>query len=64
MQVQEINPEDLMAADVEIEQMIIMEDDEEGTLGFWHLDKTDKIICGGVCFLVVALVVVLAVAMT
>ncbi|KAL3776664.1 hypothetical protein ACHAW5_008695 [Stephanodiscus triporus] len=64
MQVQEINPEDLLAADVEIDQMIITEDDEEETLGFWHLDKTDKIICGGICFLVVALVAVLAVAMT
>jgi hypothetical protein len=63
MQVQEINPEDLLAADVEIEQMI-MEDDELDTLGFWHLDKKDKIICGGICFLVVALIVVLAVAMT
>mgnify|MGYP006207769757 CR=1 FL=1 len=47
----------------EIEQMI-MEDDELDTLGFWNLDKTDKIICGGICFLVVALIVVLAVAMT
>lgn len=63
MQVQEINPEDLLAADVEIEQMI-MEDDELDTLGFWHLDKKDKIICGGICFLVVVLIVVLAVAMT
>jgi hypothetical protein len=63
MQVQEINPEDLLAADVEIEQMI-MEDEEVETLDFWHLDKTDKIICGGICFLVVVLIVVLAVAMT
>ena len=63
MQVQEINPEDLLAADVEIEQMI-MEDDELDTLGFWHLDKKDKLNCGGICFLVVVLIVVLAVAMT
>lgn len=62
-QEQEINPEDLIAADVEMEQMI-MEEEEGETLGFWQLDKTDKIICGGICCLVVALIVVLAVAMT
>ena len=62
-QMQEMNPANMLAADVEIEQMI-MEDDELDTLGFWHLDKKDKIICGGICFLVVALIVVLAVAMT
>ncbi|KAL7531497.1 hypothetical protein ACHAXR_004078 [Thalassiosira sp. AJA248-18] len=62
---QEINPDELIAADVEMEQMILEEELEEGeTLGFWALDKTDKIICGGICCLVVALIVILAVAMT
>ena len=60
---QEINPNDLIAADVEMEQMIL-EEEEGATLGFWQLDKTDKIICGGICVLVVALIVILAVAMT
>lgn len=61
---QELNPEDLIAADVEMEQMIMMEEEEEGeTLGFWQLDRTDRIICGGICCLVVGLVIVLAVAM-
>mmetsp|Transcript_18252 Transcript_18252/g.31408 ORF Transcript_18252/g.31408 Transcript_18252/m.31408 type:complete len:168 (-) Transcript_18252:382-885(-) len=61
---QEINPDDLIAADVEMEQMIMEEEDEGETLGFWQLDRTDKVICGGICCLVVALIVILAVAMT
>ncbi|KAL3806256.1 hypothetical protein ACHAXA_001079 [Cyclostephanos tholiformis] len=64
VQVQEMNPADMLAADVEIEQMIMEDDEEVQTIGFWHLDKTDKVICGGICFLVVALIVVLAIAMT
>jgi hypothetical protein len=63
-QMQEMNPANMLAADVEIEQMIMEDDEEVDTMGFWHLDKTDKIICGGICFLVVALAVVLAIAMT
>ena len=61
---QEINPEDLIAADVEMEQMIMEEEEEGETLGFWQLDRTDKCICGGICCLVVALIVILAVAMS
>ncbi|KAL7544314.1 hypothetical protein ACHAWF_007698 [Thalassiosira exigua] len=61
---QEVNPDDLIAADVEMEQMIMEEEEEGETLGFWQLDRTDRIICGGICCLVVALIVILAVAMT
>ena len=61
---EEINPDDLIAADVEMEQMIMEEEDEGETLGFWQMDKTDKIICGGICLLVVVLVVILATAMS
>mmetsp|Transcript_28243 Transcript_28243/g.60181 ORF Transcript_28243/g.60181 Transcript_28243/m.60181 type:complete len:158 (-) Transcript_28243:318-791(-) len=62
---QEINPNDLIAADVEMEQMIMEEEEEEGEmLGFWQLDKTDRMICGGICCLVVGLIIVLVVAMT
>jgi len=35
---------------------------EEPTLGFWQLDKTDKIVCSVLFLLVVALVVILALA--
>ncbi len=46
----QINPDELIAADVEMEQMIMEEEMLEGeTLGFWQLDKTDKYICGGIC---------------
>lgn len=61
---QEVNPDELIAADVELEQMIMEEEEEENMLGFWQFDRTDKIICGGICFLVVTLIVILAVAMT
>merc|ERR1711966_312987 len=60
---EQVNPDDLIAADVELEQMI-MEDDEGKELSFWQFDKTDKIICGSICFLVVLLVIILAVAMS
>ena len=59
----QINPEDLIAADVEMEQMIMEEEMEGETLGFWQLDKTDKIICGGIVCLVVALIVVLGIGL-
>jgi len=60
----QINPDELIAADVEMEQMIMEEEMLEGeTLGFWQLDKTDKYICGGICILVVALIVVLGVGL-
>ena len=59
----QINPDELIAADVEMQEMMI-EDEEDDTLSFWQLDKTDKIICGGVACLVVALIVILAMAMT
>ena len=61
---EEIIPDELIAADVEMEQMIMEEDEEGELLGFWQLDKTDRMICGGVCCLVVGLIVILAVAMT
>ena len=60
----QINPDEVIAADVEMEQMIMEEEMLEGeTLGFWQLDKTDKYICGGICILVVALIVVLGVGL-
>jgi hypothetical protein len=60
-----INPDDLIAADVQIDQMDMYYDEEEPmTLGFWHIDKTDKLICGMICLLSVALIVVLGVALS
>ena len=46
-----------------MEQMIMEEEMEGETLGFWQLDKTDKIICGGIVCLVVALIVVLGIGL-
>ncbi|KAL7460908.1 hypothetical protein ACHAXS_001343, partial [Conticribra weissflogii] len=43
----QINPDDLIAADVEMQEMI-MDEEADDTLGFWQLDKTDKFICGGI----------------
>lgn len=60
---QDVNPEELIAADVEFDEMILEEDNEE-TLGFWQLDKTDKFICAGIGCLVVALVVILAISLS
>ena len=60
-----INPDDLIAADVQIDQMDMYYDEEEPmTPGFWHIDKTDKLICGMICLLSVALIVVLGVALS
>lgn len=60
-----INPEDLIAADVQVDQMDMYYDDEEPmTLGFWHIDKTDRLICGMICLLFVVLIVVLGVALS
>jgi hypothetical protein len=60
-----VNPDSLIAADVEMDTYG-MDIDEEGneTLGFWQLDKADKFICGGICILIVALIVVLGVGMS
>lgn len=60
-----VNPDSLIAADVEMDTYG-MDVDEEGyeTLGFWQLDKADKFICGGICILIVALIVVLGVGMS
>jgi len=60
----EINPDELIAADVEMEQMMMVEDDQDDVLGFWQLDKTDKIICGGIAILIVVLIIILVMAMT
>jgi hypothetical protein len=62
----EINPDSLIAADVEMDTYGMDMEDGEGyeTLGFWQLDKTDKFICGGICVLVVALIVILGVGMS
>ncbi|KAL9187087.1 hypothetical protein ACHAXT_010807 [Thalassiosira profunda] len=62
--ISDVNPEELMAADVEMDQMIVEEDEEGEALGFWQMDRTDKMICGGICCLVVCLIVILAVALT
>lgn len=59
----QINPDELIAADVEMEQMIMEESMEGDTLGFWQLDKTDKYICGGICCLVLCLIVVLGIGL-
>jgi hypothetical protein len=61
--VENVNHEELMAADVEFEEMVLEEENEE-VLGFWQLDRTDKFICGGVGVLVVALIVILAMGMS
>ena len=60
-----VNPDSLIAADVEMDTYG-MDIDEDGyeTLGFWQLDKADKFICGGICILIVALIVVLGVGMS
>ncbi len=60
-----VNPDSLIAAVVEMDTYG-MDVDEEGyeTLGFWQLDKADKFICGGICILIVALIVVLGVGMS
>ena len=57
-----IDLNDLIAADVEMQEMI-MEDEADDTLGFWQLDGTDKIICGSIFCLVIALVIILALAL-
>lgn len=59
----QINPDELISADVEMEQMIMEESMEGDTLGFWQLDKTDKYICGGICCLVLCLIVVLGIGL-
>eukprot|EP00986_Skeletonema_menzelii_P015444 scaffold11756_cov151-Skeletonema_menzelii.AAC.9 len=59
-----VNPDSLIAADVEMDTYgMDMEEDYE-TLGFWQLDKADKFICAGICILVVALIVILGVGMS
>ena len=59
-----VNPDSVIAADVEMDTYgMEMEEDYE-TLGFWQLDKADKFICAGICLLVVALIVVLGVGMS
>ena len=59
-----VNPDSLIAADVEMDTYgMDMEEDYE-TLGFWQLDKADKFICAGICVLVVALIVILGVGMS
>ncbi|KAL3803671.1 hypothetical protein HJC23_003725 [Cyclotella cryptica] len=60
---QDVNPEELMMADVEFDEMILEEEEEEA-LGFWQLDRTDKYICAGIGILVVALIVILAMALS
>jgi len=62
----EMNPENLISADVEMDTYGMEREDGEGceTLGFWQLDKMDKFICGGICILVVALIVILGVGMS
>ena len=57
------NPEELMAADVEMDEMILEEEEEE-VLGFWQLDRMDKFICGGIGVLVVGLIIILAMGMS
>ncbi|KAL7509255.1 hypothetical protein ACHAXN_006272 [Cyclotella atomus] len=57
------NVEELMAADVQFDEMILEESEEE-VLGFWQLDKTDKFICGGIAILVLGLIVILAMGMS
>lgn len=59
----QINPDDLIAADVEMQEMM-MDEEADDTLGFWQLDKTDKFICGGIVCLVIALIIILVLAMT
>jgi len=59
----QINPDDLIAADVEMQEMRVDEEVDD-TLGFWQLDKTDKFICGGIVCLVIALIIILVLAMT
>lgn len=61
-----VNPDSLIAADVEMDTYGMVDIDEDGyeTLGFWQLDKADKFICGGICILIVALIVVLGVGMS
>ena len=51
--------EDLIAADVEVDEMILEEETEE-VLGFWQFDRTDKFICGGIGVLVLGLIIILA----
>ena len=59
-----VNPDSVIAADVEMDTYgMEMEEDYE-MLGFWQLDKADKFICAGICLLVVALIVVLGVGMS
>jgi hypothetical protein len=48
---------------VEFDEMILEEENEE-TLGFWQLDRTDKMICAAIGCLFVGLVVILAMAMS
>jgi len=43
---------------------MMVEDDQDDVLGFWQLDKTDKIICGGIAILIVVLIIILVMAMT
>lgn len=59
-----VNPDSLIAADVEMDTYGMDVEEDYETLGFWQLDKADKFICGGICVLVVALIVVLGVGMS
>ena len=59
-----VNPDSLIAADVEMDTYGMDVEDDYETLGFWALDRVDKFICGGICILVVALIVILGVGMS
>lgn len=59
-----VNPDSLIAADVEMDTYGMDVEEDYETLGFWQLDKADKFICGGICILVVALIVILGVGMS
>ena len=71
-----INPDSLITANVEIDSSYGGTSSYAGTayytegennnepLGFWQLDKADKCICWGICVLIAALIVILAVGMS
>jgi hypothetical protein len=59
-----VNPDSLIAADVEMDTYGMDVEDDYETLGFWALDRVDKFICGGICILVVALIVILGVGIS
>ena len=59
-----VNPDSLIAADVEMDTYGMDVEEDYETLGFWQLDKADKFICAGICILVVALIVILGVGMS